>query len=224
MDLELKLDNLDLEEILRYLEYRGQIIDDNLNAQIHRCIETVNRVAKPRYTFKEYILEEMGILPKELSFLSGEDIKKHIKYCNKIILFAATIGIDVERQIRIAGVKNVSDSVIMDSCASTLIEAVCDNIDTKFRLKNVGKYLTFRFSPGYGDLPISTQREFSHILDTGKKIGLNISESGIMIPRKSVTAIIGVSDIKIDNKKPSCNQCNNFKACRFLRRGVRCGR
>lgn len=223
LDISVQLSDSDIPEILRYLEYRGQDIDDNLKRQIDDCIQKVNQAAKPKFITREYDLELEGEFPKELEFLTGKDIKKHIEGCNKLVLFAATLGADVERLIRIASIKNVSDSVIMDSCASTLMEAVCDTIDSKLRMENKNKFFTFRFSPGYGDLPISVQKRFSVLLDTSRKIGINVSDSGIMIPRKSVTAIIGVSDKELKREKLGCKACNNVKACRFLRRGVRCG-
>ena len=224
LDIAVQLCESDTPEILRYLEYHGQEMDDNLKKQIDICIERINKAAKPKFITKEYNLLVEGEVPGELEFLTGNDIKKHIEGCSKLILFAATLGADVEKAIRIASIKNVSDSVIMDSCASTLMEAVCDTIDSKLRLENGDKFFTFRFSPGYGDLPISVQKKFSILLDTSRKIGINVSDSGIMIPRKSVTAIIGVSDKELKREKLGFKGCNNIKACRFLRRGVRCVR
>lgn len=214
----------DIPEILRYLEYSGQEISDSLKSQIDECILAVNKSVRPKFVLQEFDMKENGDFPDECSFLSGEDIKRHLKNCHKIILFAATLGIELENTIRRASIKNVADSVIMDSCASTLIEVFCDTIDSRLRLKYNDFYLTTRYSPGYGDLPISVQKDFTRLLDTSRKIGINVSDSGIMIPRKSVTAIIGVSKEEIVAEKFNCSKCNNFKACRFLRRGVRCGR
>ena len=112
----------------------------------------------------------------------------------------------------------------MDSCASTLIEILCDNVDAMMREKHKGEYLTTRYSPGYGDLPITVQKQFLTMLNTSRTIGLTVSESGIMIPRKSVSAIIGISDHLPAKGLSGCGHCNMKKACRFLRRGVRCGK
>jgi hypothetical protein len=53
--------------------------------------------------------------------------------------------------------------------------------------------ITWRFSPGYGDLPLDTHINLLGALDTSRKIGLTVSRSLILIPSKSVTAIIGVT-------------------------------
>ncbi len=221
--MEIRLTESDKPEILRYLEYHNQEMDQSLNRQIEECMEMVNRAANPRCILREFERED-DAFPKEIDFLTGEDIRKHLQGCRRIVLFAATLGANVELAIRRAGVKNVANAVIMDSCASTLIEAYCDMIDSDLRKKYADKYLTTRFSPGYGDLPISAQVPFTSLLDTSRKIGLGVSGSNIMIPRKSVTAVIGVSDSEITKKKNGCKGCNVIKACRFLRRGVTCGR
>ena len=137
---------------------------------------------------------------------------------------AATIGIGVDNAIRKEELKNVANALIMDSCGSTLIEAVCDSIEASFREKYLkeNNYLTFRFSPGYGDLPITIQKQFVNVVNATRRIGVNVSDSGIMLPRKSVTAIIGVSDQKLETLKKTCAGCNLLKSCRYRKIGVRC--
>lgn len=223
-DLDIKLAPEDESEILRYLQYNSKDIDPALHAQVLKCMEKINIVSRPNFIFKEWNLETRGEFPKSLDFFTGNSIKKHIEECEKIILFAATLGIGVDNAIRKEELRNMGDALIMDSAASALIEAVCDSIEARFRENYAGenKYLTFRFSPGYGDLPISIQRKFVTVIDATKRIGLNVSESGIMIPRKSVTAIIGVSDKKLETLKKTCADCNLLKSCRYRKVGVRC--
>ena len=55
-----------------------------------------------------------------------------------------------------------------------------------------GMSLRPRFSPGYGDLPLTVQKEFMTLLDCAHLIGINLNESLLMSPSKSVTAIIGM--------------------------------
>jgi cobalamin-dependent methionine synthase I len=63
-----------------------------------------------------------------------------------------------------------------------------------------------RYSPGYGDLGIENNKGILDVLSAQRNIGLTITDSGIMIPRKSVVAIMGVSELKYNNKgvKKSC--------------------
>ena len=221
--MEIALSEEDKPEILRYLEYKNQEIDENLNAYLDRCMDMVNKSARPKYITK--IVDISKGIPDECTFIQGKDILRHIGDSHKMILLAATIGAEVEFAIRRAQIKDALEALIMDSCASTLIEVLCDSVEADFRdeFSKEGLYLSTRYSPGYGDMPISVQKEFSRYMDTVKKIGLNVSDSGIMIPRKSVTAVIAVSDKKHTGLKRNCGTCNIRKACRFLRRGTTCG-
>ena len=223
-NIDVKLTPEDESEVLRYLQHNGKDIDENLHAQVLECMNKINAVAKPNFVFREWDLENKGEFPAELDFFVGNSIKKHIKDCHKLILMAATIGVGVDNAIRKEELKNVANALIMDSCGSTLIEAVCDSIEAGFREQYLkeNNYLTFRFSPGYGDLPITIQRQFVNVVNATRRIGVNVSDSGIMLPRKSVTAIIGVSDQKLETLKKSCAGCNLLKSCRYRKIGVRC--
>ena len=53
-------------------------------------------------------------------------------------------------------------------------------------------HLTERFSPGYGDLDMAVQKDLCLVLDTGRTIGVTLTESCMMVPVKSVTAIVGL--------------------------------
>ena len=81
--------------------------------------------------------------------------------------------------------------------------------------------LNRRFSPGYGDLPIETQAKFLAVTDATKRVGINLSDSFLMIPRKSVTAIIGLfTDGKLARprrKKIACGDCSMKKNCEYRR-------
>ena len=83
--------------------------------------------------------------------------------------------------------------------------------------------ITFRYSPGYGDLPLDIQKNFLNVLDAQKKIGLTTSENFLLFPRKSVTAIIGIINKNIKIKERNCQECNNYKNCSFRRKGENCG-
>lgn len=63
-----------------------------------------------------------------------------------------------------------------------------------------------RFSPGYGDLPLSAQREIFAVLDCGKRIGLMLNDSLLMSPSKSVTAFVGIGG-EMKQKQNTCSAC-----------------
>jgi 5-methyltetrahydrofolate--homocysteine methyltransferase len=103
------------------------------------------------------------------------------------------------------------------------IEQVCSKVDELLAEKYKGWNMTFRFSPGYGDYPIELQSEFLRMLDAPRKIGLTTNNNYLLMPTKSVTAILGLSQSPIDRKKRGCAICNMRDKCRFRRNGEHCG-
>ena len=82
-------------------------------------------------------------------------------------------------------------------------------------------YFKFRYSSGYGDLSLDIQKEIINILDCERKIGLNVSNEKILFPRKSITAIVGVTNrIK---EKSKCKECVNFERCNYRKGDEVCG-
>ena len=221
--------SIDREEVLRYLEYKGQDIDNNLIEIIEECRNITKDRINPRYTFRVYSIKQnyKGIIELEGTnlILESNDLYEILKDCNECILMAATLGINIEKDIKKYSCTELTKGIIIDSCATTAIEEVCDRVQNEIEnniLKN-GQYLTFRYSPGYGDLSIEKNTEILTILNGQKEIGLTITNSGIMIPRKSVIAIIGITDKKVEQDKTSCSTCKNKSKCKFKKGVNSCG-
>ena len=87
---------------------------------------------------------------------------------------------------------------------SAAIEAFCDKLNSSFEN---AEYLRPRFSPGYGDLPLECQRNIVEFLQTKKNIGMSLTDSLMMVPVKSVTAIIGIGKEKNKCTGPGCMIC-----------------
>ena len=138
---------------------------------------------------------------------------------------AATLGADVEQLLMHVQVSDMARALILDSCASAAVENLCDNLEADLRtqVEAEGCYLTDRFSPGYGDLPLALQGDFCALLDTQRRIGLTVSESSLLIPRKSVTALIGVADHPVTGSLAGCDTCLLREKCEWRKRGMPCG-
>ena len=219
--MQARLTELNYNEILMYLGYRGQKITQDVEIQIKRCISEVMKASEPKLVWRRLPLVEGRIDGLELE---GHGIKNMLSSCHEVVLMAATIGSKVERLLMQRGVSDMADAVIMDSCASTAIENVCDNFefDLRAELERRGLYLTDRFSPGYGDLPLDTQPRLCAALNTQKRIGLTVAASNIMIPRKSVSAIMGISHERQQLRKRGCEVCSMFINCPYRKGGQTC--
>lgn len=219
---------INTNEVLRYLGYNGQSLDKQIKENIKEAKELVKNSIHLRYITKRYKIErvEDGILLKGTNFiLKGNNISRHLRLCDECILIAVTLGNDFERLVRLYERKSLTKSIIIDSCGTTAIEEACDllELSIKDNIEREGKFITTRYSPGYGDLSIEIQGDFISLLNCQKKIGLTSSENNILIPRKSVTAIIGISKENIKKQAKKCAVCLKNKDCLYRRKGDSCG-
>lgn len=161
------------------------------------------------------------ILDLDALELEGRAIQKHLKGCREMAVMGVTLGAGTDRLIRINQVRDMADAVILDCGASVLIEQICDQAEEQIRRETDG-FLTGRYSPGYGDLPVKTQEQLVRILDSARKIGLTVNSSHIMIPRKSVTAILGIADHPVKGYLASCSECTLKDTCILRKEGKNC--
>lgn len=224
--------SIEKAEVLRYLRYKGQEIDSSFSEKIDLAIEQTKSIITPRAVYGIYPLkffeDRIEVEGTSLVF-NSKDISRLLRDCDECILFAATIGTKVEMETRKAEYVDLAKSLIMDSAATTFVERTCDYVQEIIEkdVEKSGKCITMRYSPGYGDLPIECGKEILNILQSQKKIGLTTSGSGLMIPRKSVSAIIGIydsskddnvdKDKKVKKGKKSCLDCPNYNNCIYRR-------
>ena len=217
--------DINKNEVLRYWEYKDQDISDNLKNTINECIEITKDKINPRYVLRIYpILRENKSLNRNEVYIKGSNFKLKSKdlytllhSCNECIIMSATLGIEIEKEIRKYSYLELTKSIIIDACATTAIEEVCDLIQSEIEkdLNKQGKYITMRYSPGYGDLSIESNKEIINLLNSHKEIGLTITDSKIMIPRKSVVAIIGITSNQVNQSQKLCSNCSNYKTCKY---------
>lgn len=211
----IKLERLSRQECIRYLGGKNIPITPEIESLLDNCEKKIFENAAVKYLYRE--------IPAESPLLHhGKDIEEHLKGCERAVIMCATLGAGIDRLIRISQITDMSEAVVIDSLASVAVEQVCNQVDMAVASLYPGKYLTFRFSCGYGDYPISLQGEFLRVLDAPRKIGLCTNKSFLLTPTKSVTAVIGISSNPIEKKKRGCAVCNMRENCKFRKAGLRC--
>ena len=221
--MEARLTDINRRETLQYLGYLGSEIPEELERDLARCEREILGTARPRVLWKLFSLEPDGHLTGTAFTPGGRDVPELLKDCKHVILMAATLGSEAELLLRRSQIRNMGDAVILDAAASAAIENVCDNLCADLEKRFAPGYLTDRFSPGYGDFPFAQQRELFGVLDITRQIGVSLSESGLMLPQKSVTALIGVADRPQEHRHRGCSSCTRFETCRFRKEGTHCG-
>ena len=192
------------KEILRYAGCKGTP-DEGVRTLLEECLEE----ALPRLSYKVCYVElpvviNEGICDFGCMKVESQNLAKNLQSCEKAILFAATIGVEMDRLIRKYGAISPAKAVMLQALGAERIESLCDAFCAE-RLD-----LRPRFSPGYGDLALETQKEIFQILGCSKNIGLSLNDSLLMSPSKSVTAFVGLDAVR-DNlaseEKRKINAC-----------------
>lgn len=222
----MKLNHISKSEAARYMGINGE--PDSRVAEILDRIEPIVRErVTPKYVYREASVEltDEGIrLDDVSSVLTGDDIKKHLKGCNKAIILAVTLSAEADKLIRQTAVTDMAESLAVDCLCSAAVEQVCDLAEQEIFSQIKAPYRTWRFSPGYGDLPLTLQKDLLLALNAQRRIGLTVTENSLLIPSKSVTAIIGISDTPIEKSGRGCAFCKMRESCAFSRIGGVCSR
>lgn len=200
------------KEILRYANCKNE--NENIRALVNKCINEIKNKLTYRVCYGELPIKITdNICDFETFSVKSEKLAFNLKGAEKTILFAATIGTEIDRIIIKYGRLSPVKSLIFHAIGTERIEALCDafcaDIEKEYHIQ-----LAQRFSPGYSDLPLSDQKNIFAVLEPEKRIGLTLNDSFVMSPSKSVTAFIGLNGKQNLNK---CSDCNKLD-CTF--RGV----
>lgn len=200
-----------IKEAIRYLGYGRQAIDEPTLALIHESFEELDEIAEVKFVYRIFelsFLDMKTVQVKKLN-INSSNLVKNLQSCRSCIMFGITLGTNVDRMLQKYERINIAKAVVFQACAAAFLENECDKLQNNWaeELRNEGKYLRPRFSPGYGDFSILCQKQILEMLDAPKKIGLTTTESCMMIPTKSVTAIIGISDTNENCHKVGCEVC-----------------
>ncbi len=182
-------------EILRYMKVKEET--EEIRRLIDRALKLCENQMSGKVCFSVFPIE-INNGKVDLSFAKAEsnDLAKALKGCDSMLLFAATLGIGIDRLLLRYGKTEPSLALCLQAIGAERVEALCDAFCAD--IKEIYKNTSPRFSPGYGDLDLSLQKEIFNALQCEKSIGLTLNDSLLMSPSKSITAIVG---IKTENKE-----------------------
>ena len=153
------------------------------------------------------------VVKPEALELKGQAIRKHLAGCTEAVLLGVTLGAGVDHLIRGSQIRDMAEAFILDCGASVLAEQVCDLFEERIRREN-SMHFTGRYSPGYGDYPLECQDELIRLL--------NVSRSHLLIPRKSITAVMGGADHPVSGYLATCGECTLRDTCVLRKEGRNC--
>lgn len=197
---EYKAPKIDRREALLYAGVRGGSADAEalLSEVISECAKGFSYNVVYAILSPSKAAELMGIsADRDASTAKrpySELYFKRLEGAERVVVFAASIGVLLDRMIKRYEVTSPAKAVMLDALGServeALLDAFCDDINAE--MISHGYRALPRFSPGYGDLPLALQSKILSILDAQRQLGIALNESLLMSPSKSVTAIMGI--------------------------------
>ncbi len=133
--------------------------------------------------------------------IESKALYRNLEGCSSAFVFSATLGYGVDRLLQRLSVTSVSEYFIADALASSFAEALCAYAAKELRK---GIICRPRFSPGYADLTLEIQKELLKMTNAEKLLGITLSQTLLMSPVKSVTAIMGIADNPSVSLSGSC--------------------
>lgn len=202
--------------ILRYLGYPADAPADPTTLHyIEHAIQEVAHYADFRYLYAHFN-KPLPFLTRHATYTDYLYTGEHNHYTDsdvEYLLCAATLGVQIDRQIQRLQLRDLAYATIFDAAANTYLEFHADQFEKRLPYAARG----FRFCPGYGDTPLTDNQQIAHYIHA-EQIGISFLDSGLMIPLKSMMGIIKIGDTAVKN----CNHCKVQSNCEFQKRGTRC--
>lgn len=220
----MKLNPVSKEEAARYMGIKG-VADSRISEILDRSEIIVRESVRPKYVYRQTTVNitENGVFLGGINTaLLGEDIKNHLFGCTEAIVMAVTLSAEADKLIRRTAVTDMAEALAVDCLCSAGVEQVCDRAEKEIFENIHAPYRTWRFSAGYGDFPLDIQKELLIFLNAQRRIGLTVTENSLLLPSKSVTAIIGISEKPVKRGKKGCDSCKMKGNCAFSAVGKTC--
>jgi len=205
--------SIDRDDVLRLLGRRNGQAPGRTAKRLDAFMERTHDLIRPRVLYSTRKVEEAGngaaALEGGTSLKSGK-LSKTLAKCDTATVFLATVGGSIDKVIKDLSEDNkLSDAYIYDAIGSVAVESVVNDFQNKFdlALSDSGRSTTLRFSPGYCDWNIREQEKVFDVLE-GEKIGVSLSPSFLMNPRKSVSGVFGIAPGPAEARPNPCTMCS----------------
>lgn len=217
---------IDRKEVYRYLGFRGVVPSRDIADKVEVYIKKLEEVSVPRSFCRYFPLlpaedaqEEGGCVRFADLEIRSRNLAGNLRGCTQVCMLAVTIGIGADRLVSRAQLTDVAGAAICQAAGAAMAEAWCDEINSGIisEAARQSLYCRPRFSPGYGDFSLEHQKDFSRLLDMPKTCGITLTDSLLMVPTKSITALIGLSPEKSPCVMSGCETCSHSDTCSYRR-------
>lgn len=184
---------VELFEIARYMRMGRNLPEGELAVRVERIRGEALKVVRPVRVWRRFPIEGGAISSGGLSLEIRGTIAEHLTGCRAAYLVCGTIGVGFDALQRRVSISSGVDALVAQAIGAALIEKWMDDTNVEIAKELApGETLIKRYSPGYGDFPLEKQRTLLAILDASRTVGVSLTNTLLMVPSKSVSAIVGV--------------------------------
>ncbi len=206
------------KEIWRYAGVQGEAAP--WEPLLTACLDELLPGLSYKVCYREFpVTWQNGQLSLGFMEIDSATVKRALAGCDRVVAFAATVGLQPDRLMARYGTAAPTKALLAQAIGAERIESLCDAFirDVATWAAVEGRRTRPRISPGYGDFPLEAQRELFQVLDCPRQIGLTLTDSLLMSPTKSVTALIGLADTPCGQQATGCAACDKddcaYRSC-----------
>ncbi|OCN05644.1 hypothetical protein A4S06_08000 [Erysipelotrichaceae bacterium MTC7] len=203
------------ETALKYMGYTNQELDEGFLELLDACVEEVKEVAHFKATYVINEVEKPFTLKKYGIEIASQDLIQALDTCQEVAIVACTLGMAIDQRIRYYNATDMQKAIVFDAVASAYVEYCCNRYEDEV----FGVHHSYRYAPGYGDIPLALNQDIYKLMNLHKKLGLSLDASSLFVPMKSMTGFVG---LQMDKQEKSCGRCKQKPHCGFLKRGTTC--
>lgn len=220
------MNGINRADALRYMGFRSpEAVDARTAALVDECEKKLVSAAKPRFVSRVFNIFREGerlFLGENGAELLGNDVKNHLKGCEKAAVVCSTLSADTDKFLKKQELSDALEGLISDALASAYAEKVSEDALEDLLSKMSGFYATWIFAAGYGDFPAEQLPELLRLVDAERKIGVSCLASGMLTPSKTIVGVAGLSEKPLGKAEKSCAGCKMREKCEFRRNGTKC--
>ena len=189
----LTITDSDFKEVLDALDFNNESLDESVKELLLVCDSELKKVVNACFVYRVFDYRDETLVDSGF-VLEGKTIKEHLNGYDKCACLCVTLGSEVDNLIRKKQITSMAEAMMIDNMASYLVEKACDEAEKIVENKLNAKDKTSRYGLGYGDFPITKQKEFLEMLDASRQVGVHANEASMLMPTKSVTCLIGIKN------------------------------
>lgn len=190
---------VETRDVARYMRIGLGAVDSVLAAKIDSLRDIAMREMRPARTWRRVDgwRSDAALRLSGLDLEGSRTLLRHISGCDSLYLACGTLGAGFDALHRRLSAVSGADALVLQALGAAAIEVWMDGVEDEIRRElPAGESLAPRYSPGYGDFPLSAQRGLLALLDAPRTVGVSLTDSLLMVPSKSVSAVIGVRRVE----------------------------